>query len=68
MHLEQILKNLENEFGTLYQKTGLKSQQLESLMIIYPFSRFKSFGFNGLSLKVLIRFSPNFAHVITRIR
>ena len=24
MHLEQILKNLENEFGTLYQKTGLK--------------------------------------------
>ena len=23
MHLEQNLKNLENEFGTLYQKTGL---------------------------------------------
>ena len=25
MYLEQNLKNLENEFGTLYQKTGFKS-------------------------------------------
>ena len=25
MHLDQILKNLENEFGTLYQKTGLNN-------------------------------------------
>ena len=24
MHLEQILRNLENDFGTLSQKTGLK--------------------------------------------
>ena len=24
MHLEQILRNLDNDLGTLYQKTGLK--------------------------------------------
>ena len=30
MHLEQILKNLENEFGTLYQKTGLKSKAVKA--------------------------------------
>ena len=25
MHLQQILRNLDNDLGTLYQKTGLKS-------------------------------------------
>ena len=27
MHLEQILRNLDNDLGTLYQKTGLKYSQ-----------------------------------------
>jgi len=36
-------------------------------MIMYPFSRFKSFGFNGLSLKLLIHFPPNFTKIIARI-
>ena len=27
MHLQQILRNLDNDLGTLYQKTGLKRKR-----------------------------------------
>ena len=36
MHLEQILRNLDNDFGTLYQKTGLKDMATTYLERTYP--------------------------------
>ena len=41
MHLEQILRNLENDFGTLSQKTGLNDSD-------------KFLAINGSFLSVLL--------------